>query len=144
MKILLSFLIFLITACNSIYGDSATMNTLNNYVNLRINNKEYKLILYDNDTARDFLRMLPLTITMNDLNSNEKYHNLSTTFTTKSERAGSIKRGDFMLYGNNCLVLFYESFSTSYSYTKIGYIENTDGLKDSLGRGSIEITFSAN
>lgn len=144
MKILLSFLIFLITACNSIYGDSATMNTLNNYVNLRINNKEYKLILYDNDTARDFLRMLPLTITMNDLNSNEKYYNLSKSLTTKSERAGSIKRGDFMLYGNNCLVLFYESFSTSYSYTRIGYIENTDGLKDSLGNGSIEITFSAN
>lgn len=144
MKILLSFLIFLITACNSIYGDSATMNTLNNYVNLRINNKEYKLILYDNDTARDFLRILPLTITMNDLNSNEKYYNLSKSLTTKSERAGSIKRGDFMLYGNNCLVLFYESFSTSYSYTRIGYIENTDGLKDSLGRGSIEITFSAN
>lgn len=144
MKILLSFLIFLITACNSIYGDSATMNTLNNYVNLRINNKEYKLILYDNDTARDFLKMLPLTITMNDLNSNEKYYNLSKSLTTKSERVGSIKRGDFMLYGNNCLVLFYESFSTSYSYTKIGYIENTDGLKDSLGRGSIEITFSVN
>ena len=144
MKILLSFLIFIITACNSIYGDSATMNTLNNYVNLRINNKEYKLILYDNDTSRDFLRMLPLTITMNDLNSNEKYYNLSKSLTTKSERAGSIKRGDFMLYGNNCLVLFYESFSTSYSYTRIGYIENTDGLKDSLGRGSIEITFSAN
>lgn len=144
MKILLSFLIFIMTACNSIYGDSATMNTLNNYVNLRINNKEYKLILYDNDTARDFLRMLPLTITMNDLNSNEKYYNLSKSLTTKSERAGSIKRGDFMLYGNNCLVLFYESFSTSYSYTRIGYIENTDGLKDSLGRGSIEIAFSAN
>ena len=144
MKILLSFLIFLMTACNSIYGDSATMNTLNNYVNLRINNKEYKLILYDNDTARDFLKMLPITITMNDLNSNEKYYNLSKSLTTKSERAGSIKRGDFMLYGNNCLVLFYESFSTSYSYTRIGYIENTDGLKDSLGRGSIEITFSVN
>ncbi|WP_281816962.1 cyclophilin-like fold protein [Brachyspira pilosicoli] len=145
MKILLSFLIFIMTACNSIYGDSsAMMNTLNNYVNLRINNKEYKLILYDNDTARDFLKMLPLTITMNDLNSNEKYYNLSKSLTTKSERAGSIKRGDFMLYGNNCLVLFYESFSTSYSYTRIGYIENTDGLKDSLGRGSIEITFSAN
>lgn len=145
MKILLSFLIFIMTACNSIYGDSsAMMNTLNNYVNLRINNKEYKLILYDNDTARDFLKMLPLIITMNDLNSNEKYYNLSKSLTTKSERVGSIKRGDFMLYGNNCLVLFYESFSTSYSYTKIGYIENTDGLKDSLGRGSIEITFSAN
>ena len=144
MKILLSFLIFLITACNSIYGDSATMNTLNNYVALIINSKEYKLILYDNDTARDFLKMLPLTITMNDLNSNEKYYNLSSALTTKSERVGSIKRGDFMLYGNNCLVLFYESFSTSYSYTKIGYIENTDGLKDSLGRGSIEITFSVN
>ncbi len=143
-KYFLSLLVFAITACNLVYGDNTNMNTLNNTINLKINNKEYKLILYDNQTAKEFLSMMPLTITMNDLNANEKYHNLNKTLTTQSSRGGSIKTGDFMLYGNNCLVLFYENFSTSYSYTKIGYIENTSGLKDSLGKGSVEITFSAN
>ncbi|ELV04731.1 cyclophilin-like fold protein, partial [Brachyspira hampsonii] len=77
-----------------------------------------------------------------ELNSNEKYYNLSKKLTTKTENIGSIKTGDFLLYGNNCIVLFYESFRTSYSYTRLGYIENTEGLKEALGRGSIEITFS--
>ena len=144
MKILLTFFLFIITACNSVYGDNTTMNNLNTSINLKINNKEYKLILYDNQTAKDFLAMMPLTITMNDLNANEKYHNLSKNLTTQSSRVGSIKTGDFMLYGSNCLVLFYESFSTSYSYTKIGYIENASGLKNTLGRGSVQITFSVN
>ena len=35
-----------------------------------------------------------------------------------------------MLYGNNCLVVFYKSFDTSYSYTKIGHIENLPDLED--------------
>ena len=143
-KYFLSLLVFSIIACNSVYGDNRNMNTLNTSVNLKINNKEYKLILYDNQTAKDFLSMMPFTITMNDLNANEKYHNLNKSLTTQSSRGGSIKTGDFMLYGSNCLVLFYENFSTSYSYTKIGYIENTSGLKDSLGRGSVEISFSVN
>jgi hypothetical protein len=40
-----------------------------------------------------------------------------------------------MLYGNNCLVIFYKSFYTSYSYTRIGHINN---LPD-LGTESISI-----
>ena len=40
-----------------------------------------------------------------------------------------------MLFGNNCLVIFYESFDTSYSYTKIGHIDNLDDL----GSNNIEI-----
>ena len=145
-KYFLSLLIFITSiSCNSVYGDNTTMenlNTLNASVNVKIKDKEYKLKLYDNQTAKDFLALLPLTVNMNDLNSNEKYYNLSKNLTTKTENIGSIKTGDFLLYGNNCIVLFYESFRTSYSYTRLGYIENTEGLKEALGRGSIEITFS--
>ncbi|PTY40224.1 cyclophilin-like fold protein [Brachyspira hampsonii] len=142
-KYFLSLLIFSIIACNSVYGDNTTMGNLNTSVNVKIKDKEYKLKLYDNQTAKDFLALLPLTVNMNDLNSNEKYYNLSKTLTTKTENIGSIKTGDFLLYGNNCIVLFYESFRTSYSYTRLGYIENIEGLKEALGRGSVEITFSA-
>ena len=39
-----------------------------------------------------------------------------------------INAGDIMLYGNNCLVVFYKSFDTTYSYTKIGHIDNLPNL----------------
>ena len=35
-----------------------------------------------------------------------------------------------MLFGSNCLVIFYKTFNTSYSYTKIGHIENMPDLDD--------------
>ena len=42
-----------------------------------------------------------------------------------------------MLFDNGCLVIFYKSFDTSYSYTKIGYIDN---LPD-LGNGDVSVKF---
>ena len=42
-----------------------------------------------------------------------------------------------MLFGNNCLVIFYESFDTTYSYTKIGHIDNLDNLEN----GNIKVKF---
>ena len=43
-----------------------------------------------------------------------------------------------MLYGDNCLVVFYESFDTEYSYTKIGHIE---GLLE-MGDGEVVVKFA--
>jgi hypothetical protein len=46
-----------------------------------------------------------------------------------------------MLYGNNCLVLFYEGFNTSYSYTRIGHFENASGLAAAVGTGDATVKF---
>ena len=46
-----------------------------------------------------------------------------------------------MLYGSNCIVLFYETFSSSYSYTRIGRLDNPSGLASDLGRGNVSVTF---
>lgn len=97
-------------------------------VNITINNKEYILELEDNETTREFLNTLPLNITMEELNGNEKYIYLDNKFTTNSIVPEIINKGDVMLYGNNCLIIFYKTFTTTYSYTKIGHINNLEDL----------------
>ena len=47
-----------------------------------------------------------------------------------------------MLYGSNCIVLFYKNFSTTYSYTKLGTITNPSDLEKAVGTGNISILFS--
>ena len=81
------------------------------------------------------------TLAMKELNGNEKYFDLSNGLPTKAANPGTIQNGDLMLYGSKTLVLFYESFSTSYSYTKLGRITDTAGLAAALGSGNVTVTF---
>lgn len=113
-----------------------------NSMTLTINNKAFSVKTEENDTVRELRRVFPLTIKMSELNGNEKYHYLEHSLPASEERVGKIEEGDVMLYGENCLVIFYQSFSTPYSYTKIGHIENTDGLSEALGNGEAEVAFN--
>ena len=78
---------------------------------------------------------------MNELNGNEKYHYLDSSLPTNSYQPGTIHAGDLMLYGNNCVVLFYETFNSSYSYTRIGSIDDPSGLAAALGSGNVSVRF---
>lgn len=101
----------------------------------------FPLRLEDNETARAFETMLPLTLEMADLNANEKYHNLRSPLPSSPEGVGTIRAGDVMLFGDDCIVLFYKSFSTPYRYTRIGRIEDASTLEDAVGRGSVTVSF---
>jgi hypothetical protein len=81
---------------------------------------------------------------MTELNGNEKYYDLSNSLPKNSSNPESIKNGDLMLYGSNTLVLFYKSFSTPYSYTRIGSIDDPTGLEEALGTGNVSVTFDNN
>lgn len=109
-------------------------------LNIIIGNQNYTATLYDNETTRQLIQKLPLTVEMKELNGNEKYYYFDESFKTNNESIENINAGDLMLYGSDCLVLFYENFSTSYNYTKIGHIDNPEGLKNVVGSGNIEIT----
>lgn len=93
-----------------------------------INNIEYNINLEDNETTKEFIKMLPQEYTMNELNGNEKYIYLDNSLPTDSYNPNQINKGDIMLFGNNCLVIFYKTFNTNYSYTKIGHIESLPDL----------------
>ncbi len=121
--------IFTVTACKK--EDNKENNNKQEEVSVMkaiINNKEYVINLESNETVNSLINLLPMEITMNELNGNEKYIYLDNTLPTNSYNPNRINAGDVMLYGNNCLVIFYKSFNTNYSYTKIGHIDNLEDL----------------
>jgi len=110
-------------------------------INIIVGSKTFTATLADSETGEAFAALLPLTVTMNELNGNEKYHYLSSSLPTAAYQPGTINAGDLMLYGNNCVVLFYETFNSSYSYTRIGAIDNPSGLAEALGVGNVSVRF---
>ena len=109
---------------------------------ITVGNKQFTVTLEKNASVDALVKMLPLTLNMSELNGNEKYFYLDSNLPTNSSRPSGIRIGDLMLYGSSCLVLFYESFSTSYSYTPVGRVDDPEGLAEALGRGSVAVTFS--
>lgn len=119
-------------ANQSIDNEEMTMDKV--YIN--INNKKLGIDLENNSTTSALIKLLPIELSMNDLNSNEKYVYLNESLPTNTYSPKHIEAGDVMLFGDNCLVIFYESFDTSYSYSKIGHINNLPSLDD----GNISIS----
>jgi len=123
---------------------SNTENTTpmaNGKIKIKVGSQIFTATFIDNNSAKAFKEMLPLTINMIELNGNEKYYDLPNSLSTNSSNPGTIKNGDLMLYGSKTLVLFYKTFSTSYSYTKLGSVDDVTGLASALGSGNVTVTF---
>lgn len=103
--------------------------------------QRFRASLYDNKTTQALMERLPMTLNMEELHGNEKYYYLEEGLPANSERIDRIRTGDIMLFGSDCLVLFFDDFSNSYSYTRIGHIENGEAFADALGDGTVEVTF---
>lgn len=111
-------------------------------IKVTVNGSVFDAKIYnDSPCAQQLLSKFPLTVTMNELNGNEKYYRFSESFSSNPENVESINSGDIMLYQSDYLVLFYETHNTSYTYTRIGYITDTTGLKEAVGTGNPTVTF---
>lgn len=119
------------------------ITTMNETIKIEVNGTTFTATLDDNAAARAFAAMLPLTLDMRDLNGNEKYFYLNVALPTKSYNPATIHAGDLMLYGSSCVVLFYETFSSGYSYTRLGRIDNPSGLAAAVGSGNATVSFFA-
>lgn len=122
-------------------GNTPGTNPVSTMINIRIGDKIFTATLADTPAAKAFGALLPLTITMTELNGNEKYHNLADDLPASSSRPGTIRCGDLMLYGTDCVVLFYETFASPYSYTRIATVTSPEGLADALGSGNPRVSF---
>jgi hypothetical protein len=104
--------------------------------------QRFTIALEDNATARAFVQLLPVTLDMAELNGNEKHAKLPRSLPSDPERPGTIRAGDLLLYGDDTLVVFYETFRSEYRYTRIGRIEESAALRRALGSGNQRIAFA--
>lgn len=111
-------------------------------VNVKVGKKSFEGVFYDNRTANALLRSFPGKYKMLELNGNEKYKYLNIDLPTEEKPVKRIKAGDIMLYGSDCLVIFYKSFNTTYEYTPVGHITDPSGLKKAAGKGTVIVQFS--
>ncbi len=106
-------------------------------IQLKMNGNDYQIDLERNTTAEELHEILPEEFAMKDLHQNEKYFELPKALPVQAEKVGKIEIGDVLLYGDQTLVIFYQSFETSYSYTIIGRIRQPELLAEQLGNGDV-------
>ena len=111
-------------------------------IRVQIGEKTFTARLEENETARAFAAMLPLKLDMSDLNANEKVIELSKRLPGEVSNPGTIREGDLMIWSSRSLVLFYKTFPTSYSYFRLGRIEDTAGLVEAAGAGNVTVMFA--
>jgi hypothetical protein len=121
-----------------------TKSTNMTKIRIKVGKKAFTATLEDTATGKAFKALLPMSADMTELNGNEKYFRLSAHLPTDASNPGTIQTGDLMIYGQNTLVLFYETFSTTYTYTRLGHIEDPHGLAAALGAGNVTISYELN
>ncbi|MBS5785198.1 MAG: hypothetical protein KIC87_02865 [Clostridium sp.] len=110
-------------------------------IKLIVNGNEIFVRLDDNQASRDFLEMLPLTLTLEDFNNTEKIATLPNELSTKGLPSGYTPQvGDFSYYapwGN--ISVFYKDFRYSNSLYKLGTIESGTEILGNLNN-DFEVT----
>jgi hypothetical protein len=108
---------------------------------MTVGERRFAITLTDNAAARAFAAQLPLTLDMSELNGNEKHADLPKPLPANASRPGTIRNGDLMLYGADTLVVFYLTFQSSYSYTRLGRVDDPPTCHRRSGRAVFESYF---
>ncbi|ADU21278.1 cyclophilin-like fold protein [Ruminococcus albus] len=111
---------------------------------ISVKGTELTATLADSTAAKELAEKLeaePATVTLNEYGGFEKVGKLPWTL-TKTDESIVTKAGDIMLYQGNQMTIFYNS--NSWSYTKLGHIDNitSDELAKLFGEGNITVTLS--
>lgn len=109
---------------------------------LQIGNSTFTATLENNAAVDAFIEMMSdasVVIQMSDYSGFEKVGSLGTSLPTDDSRT-TTHAGDIVLYNGNQIVIFYGS--NSWSYTRLGKIDDLSGWEDALGSDDVMVTFS--
>lgn len=96
----------------------------------------------DNPSADEFQELLAqgaITVEMQDYGEFEKVGSLDTEFTRTDERI-TTEPGDVILYQGDQITIYYGT--NTWNFTRLAKIDDPEGLKEKLGSGTIQATFS--
>ncbi len=132
LKITLTLAVILVSFFINAYGAEHGMK-------LKISDRVCEVNVTDNSASRALLKRLPLIIEMHELNGNEKHGELDAALPTAAISPDTIQKGDVMLWGDTTLVLFYKTFKTHYSYTKIGRLSDPSCLDSIVNKNTVSV-----
>ena len=116
--------------------------TMDRKMIIEIGGNHFTATLEDNkaaDTLAEMMQEDPVTVQMSDYGGFEKVGDLGTELPT-SNRQTTTRAGDIVLYQGNQIVIFYGS--NSWSYTRLGRIDDLTGWETALGDGDATVTFA--
>ncbi|MBS5063307.1 MAG: hypothetical protein KHZ58_05985 [Hungatella hathewayi] len=111
-------------------------------MNVHIGNSTFTATLEDNPAVDSLVQMMedaPVVIEMSDYSGFEKVGSLGTNLPASNSQT-TTQSGDIVLYNGNQIVIFYGS--NSWSYTRLGKIDDLSGWEEALGSGDVTVTFS--
>ena len=111
-------------------------------MNVQIGDYNFTATLEENEAVNELTDMMkegPVTIGMSDYSGFEKVGSPGRSL-TRNDSQTTTKAGDIVLYNGNNIVMFYGS--NSWSYTRIGRIDDLSDWEKALGSGSITAVFT--
>ena len=111
-------------------------------INIKIGGKILTATLADNATARDFVSVLPLNVSVNDLFGREKYANLPKALSEKGPRTKSYEVGDIAYWSpSRDVAIYYRQDGESIPSPGIIPIGRIDaGIEAFNVPGSVKVT----
>lgn len=122
-------------------ASSPEANTMQ--IRLTINGQSTTATLIDNPATRDFIALLPMTLTLEDYASTEKIAYLPKKLSTQGAPPGvDPEVGDIAYYAPwGSLAIFYRGFGYSAGLIKLGHLGA--GIEALNIRGSLKVTIEA-
>ena len=111
-------------------------------MNVQVGGSTFTATLEENEAVDALVEMMeqgPVTIQMSDYSGFEKVGPLGTSLPASNQQT-TTQAGDIVLYQGNQIVMFYGS--NSWSYTRLGHIDDLTGWEEALGSGDVTVTFS--
>ena len=140
IKKIFFIIILSLIACTAVSGD----DSMDDLVKVKINDEVFDVKLENNSATQELIKELKkgnVTVNTSEYGGFEKVGDLGFSLPTSDENIGTAP-GDIVLYQGDKISLFYGSHS--WSYTKLGKIDNVDSnkLKEVLGSGDVKLEFS--